>query len=263
MTDLKNSLDINLETMLEFLRGYLRSEITVTNPNPITSSETNNKVKSPELVNIKIKVRNTAQPRDGFGEVVFVGVGLSITCNGNSQIIEKLKNTVRNHTIQQWQQYPSKSVIWYVNTWVEEEDDGSTHRQRKLDGDTLFPGDSKDYEIKVPFESLPYLSIKVNGYISPGNLFKSGQVLQGFEKWSKPELMSNIKALVDLKIHLPVRIAIAGIPEFGPKTTFEEITGLRKTINDSLENIKNIKQSLQQMPNRVMKNGYQCNNLMN
>jgi hypothetical protein len=249
MTDAKNDLGMNIENVLESLRNFLSSEISEIKQNTASSSDILGKTKNLDLVNVKVKVRNTAPPSYGFGEVVFVGVGLTITCNATNQIFEKLKNTVKKHTVQQWQAQPRSTVIWYVNTWVESDDEGSnTHHAEKIKGDTLFPGETVDYEFNVPFESLPYISIKVDGNISPGNLFRSGQILQGFDKWSKPELIASIKALVDLKIHHPVISVITGIPEFGPKTTFEEITNFRKTVSESLVTIKNVKQSIQQLP---------------
>jgi len=250
----KNGPVMNLETMLESLRNYLSSEISIDSPNQSTIPENSGKTKNIDQVNVKVKVRNNAPPKDGYGELVFVGVGLTITCNATNQIFEKLKNTVKKHTVQQWQAQPRSTVIWYVNTWVEEDwDEGyNTQKQKKIDGDTLFPGETKDYEFNVPFESLPYISIKVDGYISPGNLFHSGKMLPGFEKWSKPELTASVKDLINLNVFHPIKMVSSRIPEFGPQTTFEQITTFRNTLTEVKTEINNIKEAA----GKVFKNHY-------
>lgn len=229
----------NLETMLRALRNYLRSELSVSEPT------------KDSIVDIKVKVQNTAVPIGGFAAVVFVGVGIIIGFTGNEDLLKKLQKIERRYPIQTLEERDKKVVIWYVNTWVEEDEEGySTKRVRKTEGDKLFPGESKEYEIKVPFDYLPYISVKVTGVISPGNLFQSAHVLNSFEKWSKPIATDFYKTLITIDIHRPLKLVIVNTPDFGPKTTFEEMTNFRKTTSQAVDDINKLRKQITQLASK-------------
>jgi hypothetical protein len=229
----------NLETMLQTLRSYLRSELSVSEPS------------KDSVVDIKVKVQNTAVPIAGFAAVVFVGVGIIIGFTGNEDLLKKLQKIERRYPIQTLEERDKKVVIWYVNTWVEEDEEGySTPRVRKTEGDKLFPGESKEYEIKVPFDYLPYISVKVTGVISPGNLFQSAHVLNSFEKWSKPIAMDFYKTLTTIDIHRPLNLVTVNTPDFGPKTTFEETTNFRKIISQAVDYINSSRKEIIQLASK-------------
>jgi hypothetical protein len=229
----------NLETELQALRSYLRSELSVSEPT------------KDSVVDVKVKVQNTATPSAGFAAVVFVGIGIVIGLVGTEDILKKLQKIERRYPIQTLREIDKNVVIWYVNTWVEEDEEGySSQGIRKIEGDKLFPGESKEYEIKVPFDCLPYISVKVNGVISPGNLFQSAHVLNSLDKWSKPIAIDFFKSLAIIDIHRPLKLIIANIPDFGPKTTFEETTNFRKTLGQSVDYINSSRKEITQLASK-------------
>jgi hypothetical protein len=229
----------NLETMLQTLRSYLRSELSVSEPS------------KDSIVDIKVKVQNTAVPSAGFASVTFVGVGIFIIFAGTEDLLKILQNTEPRYPIQTPEESDKKMVIWYVNTWVEEDDEGySTQHVRKIEGAKLFPGESKEYEIKVPVDCLPYITVKVNGVISPGNLLQSAHVLNSFDKLSKPIAIDFFKVLTAIDIHRPLKLVIANTPNFGPKTTFEETTSFRKTISQAVDDINNLRKEITQLAHK-------------
>lgn len=216
----------HLEDMLQTMRSYLRSEMSVSEPT------------SNSVAKIRVNVQNTAPPNGGFAEVVFVGVRIVVLHTGTKSVLEKLKNIVGGrYPIQELGESEKKTIIWYVNTWVEEDDDGSTHRVSKIEGDILFPGENANYEINMPLDCLPYISLKVDGVLSPGNLFKSAHILKNFDKWSKPIVTDFFRGLNNVDIHKSLKLVMANTPAFGPKTTLEETTNFRKTIAQAVENV--------------------------
>ncbi len=57
--------------------------------------------------------------------------------------------------------------------------------------------------------------------------------MSGLEQWKKPPLVGIFKDLKDIDIRRPIESAISAMPEFGSKTTLEEVATFRKVVEEA------------------------------
>ncbi len=85
----------------------------------------------------------------------------------------------------------------------------------------------------LPNEFLPYAEIKVEGSVSRRHLFHISRAMSGLEQWRKLPLVDIFKDLKGIDIRRPIESAISAMPEFGSKTTLEEIAAFRKAVEEA------------------------------
>ncbi len=182
-------IDQDLEKTLGALQRYLQSEMSISEPFWVNAA---GQGENYEAVTIKVKVTNTAPSREGWGEIVFVGVGLTLTCNGSDTLFQRLKSSLQPYPIRRWASLKERTLIsaGNISSGVEETAD-SSYNPDTFGRTTLFPGESTTYDIELPLASLPFVSVSVTGIISPGNLFQCGQVFRDLEKLAKPVLATS------------------------------------------------------------------------
>lgn len=198
----------NIESMLQELHSYLHSEMSV------NKSEEDG-------VDLNIIVRNDAPHRKDGAQVVFMGVGLNIvdTRDPADTIIILTENIVSSR--------PSDKLDlrqrYEKGMWITGNRFIALTENEETFGETLFPGESISYEIHIPSELLPYAEIKAEGTVSRRHLFHISKALSGLEQWKKPPLVDIFSDLKDIDIRRPIESATSTMPEFGSKTTLEEI----------------------------------------
>ncbi len=195
-------IDQIFEKTLEGFQDYLHSQISIVDSEfafPDQAIEGANR----ESVKLRVKILNASPTTEGSGEIVFVGVRLIVTCTGSDEMFHKLKQAIgfadnkslQPHTIRQSGTPIDRTILWWGDTPVDEED-YSCRNSRTIDGATLFPGETTTYEIDLPIESLPFVSIDATGVILPGNLFQFSHSLGGLEEWSRTDFDRQYEALV-------------------------------------------------------------------
>jgi len=219
----------DIDTSLETLRGWLHLETVIDQ-------------KEQEIVKVTVHVQNAAPPKDNGGEVVFIGVGLRIS-DGRGQIrshpnwikdIKKLRLADRQDLRQRYQK----------GVWVTGTEFPVTTSNEESFGEILFPTEQVDYEIQIPREHLPHIEIMVEGSVSRRYLFHFSQGLTGLERWTRPPLVETFRALNNIDITAPITHVIRAIPDFGAKTTLEELAEFRQTISEAMTQSKQMMQSL-------------------
>jgi len=214
----ENVFPENVESFLDALGHWLHSEVS------IGQSEEDG-------VDLTILVRNDAPPREDGVQVVFMGVGLYIidTRDPADMLIRWTENIVssRPSDQQDLRQRYQKGTWFTGDRFITE-----TENEESF-GEILFPGESVLYEMHIPNEWLPYTEIKVEGSVSRRHLFHISKVTSGLEQWKKPPLVDIFEDLKDIDIRRPIESAISAMPEFGSKTTLEEIATFRKVVEEA------------------------------
>ncbi len=218
MAGTDGNLAENIENVLTELRGYLHSEMSV------SESEEDG-------VDLTILVRNDAPPREDGVQVVFMGVGLNIidTRDPADTLIISTENIVSSRPSDRQDLHQR----YEKGTWFTGERFIAGTENEESFGEILFPGESVLYEIHIPSELLPYAEIKVEGSVSRRHLFHISRFMSGLEQWKKPPLVDIFKDLKDVDIMRPIESAISAMPEFGSKTTLEEIAAFRKVVEEA------------------------------
>lgn len=218
MAKTENVFPENVESFLDTLGHWLHSEMC------IGQSEEDG-------VDLTILVRNDAPPREDGVQVVFMGVGLCIidTRDPADTLISWTGNIVssRPSDQQDLRQRYQKGTWFTGDRFITE-----TENEESF-GEILFPGESVLYEMHIPNEWLPYTEIKVEGSVSRRHLFHISKVTSGLEQWKKPPLVDIFEDLKDIDIRHPIESAISAMPEFGAKTTLEEIATFRKVVEEA------------------------------
>lgn len=213
----------NIENVLQELHAYLHSRML------ISESEEGS-------IGITIGVRNDAPVHKDGGQVVFTGVGLHIIDSS-----EKADNHLRwtmNISLSRPTNLMGVRQSYRQGVWVYGEQFTALLGNEQAFGETLFPGESVVYETKIPKDYLQYTEIKVEGTISQRHLFHISRTMPGLEKWTRPALVKAFKALTAVGIQYPIQIAIEAMPDFGGKTTLEEINTFKGVVKDAKSLIK-------------------------
>jgi hypothetical protein len=222
MAKTENVFPENIESFLNTLGQWLHSEMSVGQPEE-------------EGVDLTILVRNDAPPREDGVQVVFMGVGLNMidTRDPADTLIISTGNIVSSRPSDQ----QDLRQCYEKGSWFSEGRFIAGTENEESFGEILFPGESVLYEIHLPNELLPYAEIKVEGSVSRRHLFHISKAMSGLEQWKKPPLVDIFKDLKNIDIRHPIESAISSMPEFGSKTTLEEIATFRKVVEEALTQI--------------------------
>lgn len=218
MAESDGNLAENVEKVITELHTYLHSEMSV------SESEEDG-------VDLTILVRNDAPPRKDGVQVVFMGVGLNITDTRDpaDTLIVSTENIVSSRPSDK----PDLRQRYEKGMWITGNRFIAQTENEETFGETLFPGESILYEIHIPSELLPYVEIMVEGTVSRRHLFHISKALSGLEQWKKPPLVDIFSDLKDIDIRRPIESAVSAMPEFGSKTTLEEIAKFRKVVEEA------------------------------
>jgi len=222
----------NIENVLQELHAYLHSKML------ISESEE-------DSIGITIGVRNDAPVHKDGGQVVFTGVGLHII-DGSEKADSHLRWT-RNISLSRPTNLMGVRQSYQQGVWVSGEQFTALTDNEQSFGETLFPGESVVYETKIPKDYLHYTEIKVEGTISQRHLFHISRTIPGLEKWTRPALVKAFKALSAVGIQYPIQIAIEAMPDFGGKTTLEEINTFKGVVKDAKSLIQPIMKVLNEV----------------
>ncbi len=222
-----------LEDLLKTLNSWLHSEMNVQSGG----------------AKVTVEVRNDAPLRDDGGDVVFIGVGLRI-----SDTRDRSLNTPRwacNIQMNRPSDKPDLRKRYSLGAWIPSGRGGGGFPDATSDeqsfGEILFPGESVTFAMEIPPSEVPYTDIRVEGSVSRRHLFHFVQGLRGFEPMTKPLLVETFRALRAVDIQSITLSATGTMPNFGPKTTLEEISAFRQTISKSIEQINQTMQSLNEV----------------
>lgn len=108
----------------------------------------------------------------------------------------------------------------------------------------LYPTEEVNYDIQIPQDRLPYVDIKVEGSVSRRHLFRFSQTIADLEQWTRPILVETFRSLNAIDVSTPISHAVRAIPEFGAKTTLEEVAQFRQAISESIPQFQQIMKSL-------------------
>jgi hypothetical protein len=194
-----------------------------------------------DVVQATIRVSNTAPVLYLGGDIVFVGVGLRVF--GRESRIGR--RPVDWHSmIKKTQPYPPSELrkkydegIWYGAR------DNSSENRLSIGtpyGETLFPGESIEYSLKLNQVDLPYLNIQVEGSISRLHLFHVSQPLVALNKWTQPVIDKAFLAMDTIDFFSPLISLTSKIPEFNPQTTISDIQSCKNIVSTTEEDVKKV-----------------------
>ena len=218
MAESDGNLAENVEKVITELHAYLHSEMSV------SESEEDG-------VDLAILVRNDAPPREDGVQVVFMGVGLNIIDTrdpADTSIISTDKIVSSRPSDRQDLRQRYEKGTWYTGDRFI----AQTENEESF-GEILFPGESILYGIHITSELLPYAEVKIEGSVSRRHLFHISKAMSGLEQWKKPPLVDIFGDLKDIDIRCPIESTISTMPEFGSKTTLEEIATFRKVVEEA------------------------------
>lgn len=224
MAEKKENIFITLE-QLQGLRGFLKSEMSVGNPEE-------------GRIKAEIKVYNDAPVSSDGSEVVFLGVGLLII-DGRERAHTNWTSRVRlpskpDQSSEVRQKY-NKGVFVIGGSGVgfpAVTSDENSH------GQALFPGESLVFEIDISEDQLPYLEIRVEGSVSRRHLLHISRPMKTMEKWSQPRVLQTFQDLDKIDLYTPLVSLIDAIPAFSPQTTLADIDVFREEIEKVIKHVK-------------------------
>lgn len=232
MAVIDGNLAENIENMLVELHSYLHSEMSIGEPDQ-------------EKVAVTVLVRNDAPLRKDGGLVVFTGVGLHII-DGSEHADSHLRWT-RDIKLNRPSDQQNLRQSYQKGAWVTGEQFTAVTPNEQTFGQTLFPGESVVYEMQIPEKYLPYTEIKVEGTVSRRHLFHISRTMSGLEQWTRPPLVETFKALSAIDIKHPIVTATDAMPDFGSKTTLEEINTFKGIVEEANSLIQPTMQALNEV----------------
>jgi hypothetical protein len=216
----------NLLSEIDVLNKYLKSEMYF-------NEDVNH------IILASIRVSNIAPVLKSGGDVVFVGVGLRIIGREPKMgqrpldwrsMISKTKPSPQTELRNKYDE-----GYWYGardNSTTNELSIGTPH------GETLFPGESIEYTLKLNQVDLPYLNIKVEGSISRLHLFHVSQPMVALNKWTQPVIDKAFLAMDSIDFFSPLISLTSKIPEFNPQTTISDIQSCKNIVTTTEEEVK-------------------------
>lgn len=213
---------------IQSLRNFLQSETSI------------NDTENGKVV-VKIKVCNDAPESLDGGDVVFLGVGLSIVYDSRYDSRKGRMSAFKKMMPSDIEKLHNKELHkkYSQRTWL---GDGGifpvvTANEASL-GDTLFPGDNVTYELTTTKADLPYLDIRVEGSLSRRHLLHISQPMADIKTLAQPIIVETFRALDAIDFYSPL-FSIKGVmPAFGPQTTLADIDAFKVAIEKVRDHIE-------------------------
>jgi hypothetical protein len=187
-----------------------------------------------------VKITNTAPDNLNGSDIVFTGVGLRLT-SLYSERVNKGSNYWPSRTTKKPPSSSSLSRQKYLEgTYIGGNNQAfpAVTGDEQSHGDTLFPGERTEYQVKLKIKDLPYLDIQVEGSLSRRHLFHFYQKSDACKPWSQPLLIETINQLNVIDFFSSLTSLPSKFPDFGPNTTIAEIQNCSKVIADTEEAVK-------------------------
>ncbi len=220
MTDKNISIYENLRNV-QSLRAFLKSEMSINGPDD-------------GKVAIVVKVHNDAYDTLDGGHVVFFGVGLCANFVGQGRAISpKNVKVLESPDHKEWQLRFNRGTLLRHNgtRFPEITSDEQSH------GDALFPGESVVYEIQISEQDLPYLDVRVEGYLSRRHLFHVSQSVESLRNYAQPLIAETFSKLNSIDIYSPLYAIAEVVPEFGPQTTLADLAAFKAELEKSRDHV--------------------------
>ena len=214
------------------LRGYLKTQLQLIEPNPV------NPEKGPQkAVKVVISVENIAPFLDNGPDIVFMGVGLSLTyLGGDLHVVPKLTRQEKMDNIT-----PQPEPV-YTNI-AGKSFPKITPEEQAL-GEVLFPGQTVSYEMSIPVNYIPYIQFRTEGNVSYRYLNHSQTVIPMPEEHTRPVALAALQAFNKIEINQMFESTINGLPVFNDITRFGEIKGFTEIVGKNMIGIKKMMDGL-------------------
>lgn len=196
---------------------------------------------------VKIKIWNTAPADPDLPQVVFVGVGLSVSGVDLRQRDFKVTRssgitaesaTARLHTEKYYRLANREFRRLDNKQFIEKTPDDDQQ------GEMLYPGQWIQYEINIPTEKAPYINFKVEGIVSPRHLFRGSKTLSVDSSQVKAMATEALKAFSAFDMHRVLINITKQIPAFDGNTKFSEVQGFNESLSGAIVENESLIKSL-------------------
>ena len=248
---------LDLLAFCDELRGYLKSQIELSGPEPTHDQK--------QVIKVKITSTNTAPDDTDWPKVVFTGVGLSIaqvgqdtgitlpgklgTVGPNKLISDVLRKDGKGESPSldgpPWQnddKFETLSRITFNRTDSQPFPE-ITEDERKH-GEALFPGESITYEMDVPLQMAPDLQLRVEGTVSRRHLLHYQETFSIPLAFTKPLALAGLRDFDAIDIHKTLASVIASMPKFDSDTRLAEVQTFSTALSIGITEIKATQEAL-------------------